>query len=1639
MADNQISKFPLSELSLNSLFPIVENGITSQTYLGKMVQKLASLINTNDIYVTGGTYDNFNGIITLRNNTGGTFNITGYNTGYTYTPESSANKQNSLEFDGSGTLYPTVDAVNIQNNLIGQISINTGFISVSDTFIMSRPDNSTLRLNPSDKGVIFKSLIENESTIDESILQIPLTDIPLSGVGLTGDGVYIRFIGYTDSGNVVYSNATFEVADNVCQLGILLLKVTGGTTSFIDGTRGIINKPNISLYSNLEINLVTTQSDVVVAPNNDLTISNTAGNLKGMSVNWHGTNNDFRPLSSNTITSFTHLSEANALIPTPAPFGTAVTTNQYWSTSANTLVTLSTSGAASIQRWLVTINGTIALQYGEQEYTSLFEATNNVTIASFLDVLPVGTYAEIGRMVAIRDTTNLADNTQAIFYTNDGGVTSEINISTWSDITGVVNDQTDLKTILDTKASFVNRTFFNLGTGSNTTNIILSAGTNLITTLTDGTFLNFVPELSGSGKEYFLIIDGHFNNFFTGVTYSNNTIWTENRPLTINNSAYNIGIDFNSVNSNINTIVKQPDNKIIIGGQFTTYSGVTANKIIRLNADGSIDNTFNTGAGFNNNVNILLIQSGDSKILVGGDFTTFSGVSVNRMIRLNTDGTIDSTFIYDIGFNSSVNSLAIQSGDSKILVGGTFTTYSGLTANRMIRLNTDGTIDGTFNVNTGFNSTVKAIVMQPDNKILCCGFFNSFNGSYQGYLIRLNSDGTKDDTFPISSGFNNAVYTIKLLPNNQLLIGGDFTGYKSLTQQYISKIKSNGQLDANFNSGTVMNSSVNKLFLQPDNKILAGGQFTSYRSFSANYIVRFNIDGTIDNTFSTGGIGGFNSQVNSFAVQSGDSKILVGGTFTTYSGTSINKIARLNPDATLDTSFSNGGFNNQVNTIELLSGGTKILVGGAFTTFAPTLYSKIIKLTSNGTPDTSFTGGTGFNGTPNIFQAQLDGKILVGGFFTQYNGTSAKCIARLNQDGTIDNTFNTSNGFNSSVNAIAIQSGDSKIVCGGSFSSYSGITSQYLARLNPDGTLDTSFTIGTFNSSINAVAIQPDGKILVGGYFTTYSGQSNNYIVRLNPDGTKDNTFIIGSGLSYQPTSIVIDSNNKIVLGGGFQTYQGISANYIIRLNLDGSRDNTFNIGAGFNSNVNQLVIQPDGKIVCGGYFSQFTGTTVNYMTRLNSDGSRDTTFNVGTGFDTYVFSLSLDNNNKIIVGGNFSNYQGVSSNRVVRVNTDGSRDATFSAGTGFDNNTATSIFLNGSYFIGGQFLNYNPSTQNYLIRLNSDGTKDNTFNIGVGFNASVNTSYIQADGKILIGGNFTQYTGQTNNYIIRLNPDGTKDVTFSGGGTSFNNLVSGFYIQPDNKIVVGGTFTTYNGSVAGGIVRLNPNGSRDFTFSASTGFTGGNTQASVILQQTGSTSLLVGGWFTAYSGVNAGDLIRLNSDGSRDTTFNNDNGYYPNYMSTMLLLPNNDVIVGGGFSSFSGYSSGKFIRLNPDGTIDPTLNIGTGFGSTVQTIEVLPNNKLLIGGNFITYKTIFPNRLTLIDYSGTPDASFVIGSGFNNSINATLNNTTSTATTSYLIGGNFTVYNGNTSNYFMNLTTRLDKKYYIKIIQDDNIILKYL
>ncbi len=379
--------------------------------------------------------------------------------------------------------------------------------------------------------------------------------------------------------------------------------------------------------------------------------------------------------------------------------------------------------------------------------------------------------------------------------------------------------------------------------------------------------------------------------------------------------------------SRIGRLAVQADGKIVVGGGFTLLEGQSRKNIGRLNANGSLDSTFNPSA--NDWVNALAVQA-DGKIVVGGGFTLLEGQSRRNIGRLNASGSLDATF--NPGANSTVAALAVQA-DGKVVVGGLFTTLRGQPRNYLGRLRFDGSLEPTFN--PGANGWVNALAVQMDSKIVVGGSFTMLGGQPRSRLGRLNPDGSLDLTF--NPGVIGDVFALLVQADGKLVVGGNFSMLGGQPRNNIGRLNPNGSLDPTFNLGA--NGPIAALAVQTDGKLVVGGSFTTLGGQPRRNIGRLNLDGSLDLVFNPGA----NGPVLALAMQA-NGKLVVGGNFTTLGGQPRNFLGRLTVSGSLDPTF-NPGATGLIATLAVQTDG-KILVGGDFTTLGGQPRSRIGRVTN---------------------------------------------------------------------------------------------------------------------------------------------------------------------------------------------------------------------------------------------------------------------------------------------------------------------------------------------------------------------------------------------------------------------------------------------------------------------------------------------------------------------------------------------------------------------------------------------------------------------------------------------------------------------------------------------------------------------
>ncbi len=414
-------------------------------------------------------------------------------------------------------------------------------------------------------------------------------------------------------------------------------------------------------------------------------------------------------------------------------------------------------------------------------------------------------------------------------------------------------------------------------------------------------------------------------------------------------------------------------------------------------------------------------------------------------------------------------------------------------------------------------------------------------------------------------------------------------------------------------------------------------------------------------------------------------------------------------------------------------------------------------------------------------------------------------------DGVSDTSSASVTGLNSATGYLFQVAATNSVGTG----AYSSLTSACTQTCTRDAEYTTNAGSGA-NAVISAMAVQSDGDILYGGNFTTWNGATANRVVRLNSNGTTDTDFLtnLGIGANNSTYDFAVQSDGKIVVGGSFTSWNGVTTNRVVRLNADGTKDPTFatNIGTAANGTVAEVEYQSDGKIVLGGSFTSWNLVTVNRIVRLNSDGTRDTAFTTATGTAVATGSVSgllLQSDGKILVSGNFATWKGSTVGGIVRLNSDGAPDTAFTTknGTGIDTGgtnaiRSLAIDANGKILIGGQFNLWNSVAAKNFTRLNADGSLDTAFNtnVGTGPEGPINEIVVQSSGKVVVAGMFSLWNLSSVGFRARLTDTGTLDTTLLTIGV--NNIFASIWvakIDGSGKIIFGGDMTHYgSGSVSG-------------------------------------------------------------------------------------------------------------------------------------------------------------------------------------------------------------------------------------------------
>jgi len=379
--------------------------------------------------------------------------------------------------------------------------------------------------------------------------------------------------------------------------------------------------------------------------------------------------------------------------------------------------------------------------------------------------------------------------------------------------------------------------------------------------------------------------------------------------------------------------------------------------------------------------------------------------------------------------------------------------------------------------------------------------------------------------------------------------------------------------------------------------------------------------------------------------------------------------------------------------------------------------------------------------------------LLVGGLFAalwwEHERKKPAGPSPVTPSGMLDKSFKIGSGADDCIRCLAVQT-NGKIVLGGLFSTFNGVPNHRIVRLNPDGSLDAPFAMQP-PGRVHAVAVQNDGKILMAGE-TMVEKRPQVRVVRLHGDGQREADWGLSVRCNAEVRTLALQPDGKILVGGSFTSASGRPCRRLLRLSSNGRLDDAFDTGEGASAAVWSIAVQPDGKILVAGAFDQFKGRPAGHMVRLNPDGSCDPSFQIGAGADGNILAVVLGANGNILLGGKFTSINGVACPHIARLNPNGGVDPGFKPGNG-PKGVVQSVAIqpDGKILLGGGFDAVNGVPRHGVARLLPDGSLDQNFNPGEGASGFVWKVAVQPDGKALVAGAFDSFGGTPCGKLARL------------------------------------------------------------------------------------------------------------------------------------------------------------------------------------------------------------------------------------------------------------------------------------------------
>jgi uncharacterized delta-60 repeat protein len=689
-------------------------------------------------------------------------------------------------------------------------------------------------------------------------------------------------------------------------------------------------------------------------------------------------------------------------------------------------------------------------------------------------------------------------------------------------------------------------------------------------------------------------------------------------------------------------------------------------------------------------------------------------------------------------------------------------------------------------------------VIQPDGKILVYNAPSMLvNGVARSGMFRLNSDGTTDTTFSYCNCGGVGISNVMVAPDGKIVLAGA----TSPNHAKMIRLNSDGSIDGSFSvlitavgPPEITGNWLTVNAIQSDGKVIA--THTSWGNIQGTWysysMKRYNLDATIDSSFSSPPLeGGHLVSTSTVLDQLPDGRFYLAITSRSHLGGSMGITRRLVNGAADPTyaPFSQTIFSSLflfIGDLSIASDGGVLATGALEPTgigFPPR--EQLRRFLPDGSSAPGFVSPLAMTG--GAVHQLSDGKIL----YSASGGTVSRPLIRLEAIGSVDDTYVLDPVVTSIANKWQADAMGRPI-----FLAQTAVGPRFV-RLLENGSIDPSFNPNFGAPSfVNTLAVQGDGKVILAGPFNAVSGVARGRIGRVNADGSLDASFDPGTGFNQAPAQLVVQPDGRILAAGGFSSYNGTAVPGIVRINSNGSIDNTFSVTT--SNPVASVALQPDGKIFIGGPFTTVNGVNRTGVARLESSGALDTSFDVVLGVTPSIVQITVESSGKVLIGGTFAGVNGQSRDNLARLESNGALDATFNAGS---INSIVGLWRQSD----GKYIARSGSTGTIFGRRNNDGSPDATFTpptLAHSTTPSIRSVLPLPDGGMLIGGRFTTVNGYSQNHISRLGSTGTLDTFFMPNGATGDVLALAWY--PGGKVMVGGEFASIDTVSRLGIGRLN-------------------------------------------------------------------------------------------------------------------------------------------------------------------------------------------------------------------------------------------